>query len=425
MYRLEKNNNYAVLKNKILGVYQPHTFVDAIGHHHKLHEIKLIDNSAIELTYVNAITNHSYGIPIKFAYLHFNLDIEKNNRCYSEYLSHMRHELKDYSLKDVPMNIDQRMQLIGISVGDFLKHFYYANQKNNKFDVDFGFDESENEKNNLLFTKFIKKALLVDTNITNVANVLGLYLFRNKSIYLWDHLKIDGVIGREHNKFEDFCKKILYFSSVGHLIGQTQDKDKTLYIREEACLNMFNAFSDQTIVKKILGYYFYNENPEFVSVTQSHYFDPPKTIPDVLLYIKEKYNDNHCLDLHNKIMKKLNTHEKKDLAEKYPVITFNSCNNIPKEYPFYALRNVYIKNWNGIHYWLGDTHFLEKIYNEQRMAIINNKYKYKNTISEKKIPLDYAYCRCVNYDKYRPGKKDTGKYFKEMIRETYDTIDNY
>ena len=59
------------------------------------------------------------------------------------------------------------------------------------------------------------------------------------------------------------------------------------------------------------------------------------------------------------------------------------------------------------------------------MAIINNKYKYKNTISEKKIPLDYAYSRCVNYDKYRPGKKDTGKYFKEMIRETYDTMDNY
>lgn len=336
----------------------------------------------------------------------------------------MRHELKNYSLVDVPTNIDRRIQLIGVAVGDILKQYYYANQKNDGFRKDVFPDTSdvaENENDKLLFNKFLKKSLLVDTTMTDIPNVLGLYLFENKSINLWDHLKIDGIVSKEQNKFEEFCKKILYLSidSINSLMSK--NIDKTLFVREEACLNMFNTLSDKTIVGKILGYYFYNENPEFVYDSRAQEFNPPKSIPDILKYMKEKYNDNHCLDMYNKIMKKLNNHEQKNLAEKYPAITFNSCEKIPEEYPIYSLRNVYIKYWEH-----NDVSRLKYMYFEQRLAIKNNKYKYKSTISDKTIPINYAaYRGGKNYNKHLSSQKETQKQFSGLVRETFDMIDNY
>lgn len=56
------------------------------GYNHKIHEFRLIGNGTTELTYMDTLSNHTYTIPIKFAQLHFNIDIEKNNKCYTQYL---------------------------------------------------------------------------------------------------------------------------------------------------------------------------------------------------------------------------------------------------------------------------------------------------------------------------------------------------
>lgn len=370
MYEIVEEGSLAHFKSKILNTpnqTRSHRYrysaLNCIGHGHKTLIFRIDDDGAIDLVYKNKINEETFKITSFFARLHYSIRLDKTNINYSYFRENPENDENVMTRKNIAV--------IGISVGDLLKHFYHTN-KNEKI-IELTKDDVENQK----MLKLIKRSLLIETTNAKVTNVLGKYQFKRKNIRLWDNLIQGKFIDQGNNDFVGFCNKILFLSeNMFHSI-LLMNNDK--YYR-----NIFNNLSNKSIITKLLRYFMYNEDPEDGMQTQIFHFEKPALVSDILKYFHEKFNDQKYMDVYAKMMKNLNAGQTEDFEKRYnkPSV-FKSIQNVCEEYPIYAFKNIYLQQWKSDDLW--DLEFHHDDYMESKK---NQKYKYKSANSDKIIPIE-------------------------------------
>jgi len=389
------------------------TFIECFGHYQKINYFNLNDNGSTEITYRHKVNDDTFKITVKFVEANYSLDLEKNNRCFSEYRydNHSASESNSYNITR------KNVQLFCISVGDLLKHFYNNNRDEKNLVIIDNLDSNSSNENEKAI-KLLKKAQTIETSPLNSKDVLGLYVKYRKIFYPWDNLKIGNFITKGDNDFNGFCRKVLYFSTgmIRDLVIYTKDKQPTIW--NEKCNKLFNELSDRTIITKLFRYFLYNEDPELHGTQDIFYFDTPTTVPDILMYFYGKTNDNQYVDLYNKVMKKLNAHQMNDLESKYKPIVFKSMQKVPPEYPIYALRNVRLEQWKLSGY-NNDLYNVKDQYFYYMRTVKNEKQKFRATINKKVIPINKRFMH--NYD--HCDKKDLKSRSLQLKSEIDDAFD--
>ena len=431
MYKIVSDENFTRFKAKISKIAQLlsdnnhiKNYIDCIGHNHTVNYFKMNDDSQVEISFRHKFNNNLFRIIIKFVKISYDIDIKKNNRCYDEYINDQQYNNNKSSSKvQISSNIaKENVQLFGITVGDLLKHFYYNSREEGKdqtqlvLDLDPNNYFSENEK----IFKLLRKVPLIDTSINNSKNVLGLYTYYRQLIYLWEE-NLGNFISKSGNDFDSFCKKLVYFSESDIISLFVRTKDKIDII----CEKLFNEISGKTVVMKLFKYFLYNENPEFGLIGEEEIitFDEPTSIPDILQYLYQQDNNNFYLDLYNKIMKKLNAHQLKELESKYQPIVFTSIAQIPQEYPFFALKNIYVTQWS----WRGyknDYNKIKQFYNTYMQSVKNSKYKHKSMVSNKTILVEQRFPYYRNDISIKGKYKNKCKELRYIMDKELDNLDD-
>jgi hypothetical protein len=393
VYIITEDTNFSFLKRRIISTYQPRSYIDCIGRYHQVHDFNLRETGSIELLYKDQLSSDNFKITLKLANLDFHFEMEKNNRCYREYLSDQWQ-----SVEKTNHIIRRNLTLVGLTIGDLLKHFYYTqgvdlfkpNKEKRRESIESDDHHEENNKWNEMIVTLLKKVIKIETNSIDIRDVLGLYVYRGQTVYLWDYLKINGYLSKGTDDFAGFCRKIIYFShnSISQLIGK--NKEGQFVVIDDQCTKLFNDLTNKRIVSKLFKYYLHNEDPEIVDTAEVYYFDTPKPVPEILKYLHEKTNDNTYIDLYYKIMKKLNNHQQNELESKYQPIIFQSMNNIPGEYPLFAFRNISLKQWTTRGY-ANDIYNLRDHYFNYMSLVRNSKLKHRSNISNKTIPVNHRF----------------------------------
>jgi len=123
-----------------------------------------------------------------------------------------------------------------------------------------------------------------------------------------------------------------------------------------------------------------------------------------------KTSDNLYIDLYNKIMKKLNVHQKNELELKYKPTTFKSIRNVPSEYLIFSLRNIFLRQWTLSSGFNSDISHIEWLYNRSMKIVKNPKYKHKVFKSTKIVPVNKRfYCNYDYYDSKGQSKNKTNE----------------
>jgi hypothetical protein len=411
MYQVVEENSLQHFKSRIDLKQDYKNYVCCLGSYHKILSFRLADDGQIELLYKHKISDDTFKISVKFARVSFSLIIDKNNRFYREHASYFKRNEKvdDYVVR-------KNIQIIGITVGDLIKYFYYNNK--DKTEIDFTEDKKENEK----FNKLVKKVITVDTTGADVNNVFGTYSSRSQ-IYTWDTLKAGGYVTEGKNDFTGFCNKILYFDgwTIPSMILR-DEKTKTASINHNRCVEIFDNLAGKYAVYKLLRYHLYGDSPEEGFKTQIYYFENPTPIPEILKYFHEKSGDDDYLKASQMIMRKLNANQQKQLEERYKPCTFATMEKIPEEYPAFALRNVSLKQWCPKDLWEIDSH-----HRDYMRSVKNKRYKYKSEKSNKVIPMDqrfYYRCSCCR-DRKDLDARDRLRDEREHIMEAVDDYEMY
>ena len=422
MYEIVSNECYSCLKNNIIksrvaSPYKDKSYIGCIGHHHKINDFKLNDKGHVELSYRHRVNEDIFKIVVKFVDVSFNIEIEKKNRYFLEYKNDRDNKNLSYGI------IRKNIQLFGITVGDLLKHFSYNNQDEKNLTIiensqDNPSNCTKNTENDRALN-LLKKIRSIDIPIIDIRDVLGLYANRSKTIYLWECVRVNGFLSKGDNDFTGFCKKMLYFPT-SVIYDLVQKKKDEYVLSNEKCYKLFNQLSDKAIVIKLLRYFLYNENPELQVQEKTHHFDTPMPIPEILKYFHAKTNDNKYIDLYHKIIKKLNGNQQKEIVIKYKPMVFKSINNIPLEYPFFALRNISLESWtHSVGYGDDDLSCIVAHYDNYMMAMKNSKCKYKLSVNKKIIPVGKRFFNSRCYD----SKDNRQNKMSEIQSEIVDGID--
>lgn len=375
---------------------QNHDYCEFFYFNVKVIGYKIIDDGTIDLVYKSKQNDDTFTVTIRLARLDYSRmggrgPINKNN-----------------------------YQIIGITVGDLIKHFYH----NNKNETKFSDDENENDRMNEL----VKKSISTDTSCPNLTDLLGMYYHDNQRIYLRTMPTISRQSGTKQmrscdkNDFASFCKKLLFFGDY-ELLLQKDTNTGTHYVNEENCNDMFNNLSSRMIIKYLLKYYLYGDCSFFGDGSDTYQFDIPSLVPDILKYFHDYFGDDRYIDMYHKVMK-LNTGQKRDL-EKYKENIFDSIHAVPKEYPVYAFRNVRLKQWHD-----RDLSLLYTYYNNYMKCVKDEKYKYKSSVSKKVIPMNnrfYAGHRYYNPSYGHCHEREQELYFskRNMYYAIKDCLKDY
>ncbi len=124
---------------------------------------------------------------IKFESLDFHFEVEKQNRCYWTYLS------EQHGNEKTPHIIRNEIGLIGLTVGDLLKHFYYTKGLNDFLPVKYRKISDDYEHNqsisklNAEIIKLFEKLIRIETNAYNVRDVFGVYNHIKENFYVWNN----------------------------------------------------------------------------------------------------------------------------------------------------------------------------------------------------------------------------------------------
>lgn len=429
MYEIIENNNFEFLKRKICQTYEPQSYIDCLGHSHQIRQFRLVDDGTVEILYKHQINANTYTITLQLALLSFNLDIQRSNRLYHQYLY-------DQCNLAPPINhniVRKNLQVWGITVGDLLKHFYYNGgveslqryfSQTNSEDQD---PEITKETGNRclpfqMVAKFLKKVPSVETSTTDSTHALGLYVHHMKTIYLWDHLTMKA---SADNTFQGFCRQILYFSAstIQSLIEFDSHKERV--INRESWRQLFNQLSNDQIVSQLFKYFFHNEDPELAITNEIYYFDPPKSLPLIFKYFYEKTNDQNYLYFYHQVMKKLNKNQQNQLKEKYQPIVLQSIEKVPNEYPIYSFRNIFLKQWTcTTSGFKCDLDNLRSRYLLHKKAITDQKYKYRCTRSQKIIPLNQYLSRNHLRHSIKGHFKEKRRGLQNQIKEAYQILED-
>jgi hypothetical protein len=421
MYEIVQNDAFKQFKTRvqctsesILDGSKGGSYIDCIGRYHKVSDFKIDNGGAIDLLYKHKINSDTFSIAVKFVDVSYSIEIEKRNRCYGKYRQHNY----DFIGKQIDHNITRRgVQIFGVSIGDLMKHFYH-NARDQKSVILIDDNPTENEKT----VGLLKKSKAIDTSMCDTHDVLGLYVRKKHTAYLWENLKLGGFISKGEQDFAGFCKKIIYFSdsTIRDLSHCTKGKH---IISDELISKLLNELSDKVIVGKLLKYFLYNEDPELDSTYGTVYFDKPASVPDILMSLYGKTSDNGYLDMYNKVMVNLNTHQQGELESKYKAIIFRSLASVPDEYPSFALRNVLLQQWTTGGYY-DDLRRVRDHYIDYMISVKNPRYKHKSSVSDKTILVSQRLrynkggCTCC-----RDSSKGSEKHkHQELLEEVADAV---
>lgn len=410
MYEIT-DDSLAIFKSKILNLQDnrsycfndkpryPYSNVNCIGSGHKTNSFRIDGDGVVDLVYKNKINFVTFKIAVRFARLTYDICLEKSNINYN------------YNDKNIIVRKD--IHVVGVTVGDLLKHFYHNNK-----DIPSKEDEYENDK----MIKLIKKSLSVDTTNAKITDVLGKIRFTRKTIRLWENLAEEKFIDRGESNFVGFCNKIIILSE--GMFYKLFVKNNVFIPCDKYYYNIFNNLSNKTIVVKLLRYHLYNKDPEDgLNNCETIYFDSPTPVPEILEYFYKKYNDERYMEAYRKVMKTLNSGQMQDMAKRYgSPTTFKSIQKINDEYPMYAFRNISLEQWKN-----DDLFDLEWHDSEYMRSKKYQKIKYKMQKSDKVIPVEFrfgcSYWRTWKDWNWDENKKFKRKYMKGMIKEGLDDFE--
>lgn len=368
------NKEFAVLEKEILAYYdkesrEKHFYLNYIDSNCEVHSLSFSHGRQIDLLLLNETDTESLKIQLLSTKISIDVTFTKQNNFYKFF---GRYD-KDFDFNVKKNNIN----VIGIMIGDLIRIYH----KNNP-----------NKTNNKLFDKFVTKALNQEimSDYSN-KNVLG--IFNNNSISLWDTF-IDKNVPIVMN----FFSKIIYFDNFDtySLLTRTFN-NKTggynLSIKVESVDKLLNQVACADMINKLFRYYYYKENPllHLKDEDNIYVFEQPKSIPDVLKEIYHLKKIEEYMLYYHRLMKP-NNHELQQLNDIYLPQTIISIKNIEDEFPFFALKNVYVMEW---HETLinDDFHMVKNLYRNYLLLVKNSKNKYKTTQSEKVMPVNSRHHR--------------------------------
>lgn len=417
-YKVINNTQWQNFKDKVM--YQPKAYLECIGHYHRMNQLNIEPMGRTCLSFEPAsLVGSSFQLMIHWAKLEYNLDIERHNRGFETY--------HDLSIID-GSNINRKnVQLVGITVGDLLKYYYYNHKSNKNKEVVL----DKNEQDTFEIDYHLKRATAYETgDICDVNNVLGLYNHTKSTINLWNSLKYIGHKNKDTYGLREFCSKMVYLSdtTINNLFRFKKSKGNSELIKfqfETLCDKLFNSLVNDHVTNKLLRYYLYNEEPNIDEGSDTiYYYEPPQFLTTILKEMHHKNKDNIYTNMYYLIMKKLNTREQKEL-EKYPLGVFNSIQSVPRSYPTYAYRNVILKQWSnraGLYFFMGnDMQKLQRRIQNNHDAMTNQKHKYKLKITTKPEKLTQCYSHWRRSDKGKLKTKQI-KLFYEL--NDFSLVDN-
>jgi hypothetical protein len=465
-YKIVNNNELLLLATKIKNAYNElneHNrykqntksakllYFNCIGKHHKINHFNIAEDSFVELLF-HVIKNNdnnddSFKITVKSYKINFNITLFKQNKFYQTYKNY----LLSSNEKELDYNIVQKnVYAFGITVSDLIKIYYHNN--NNLMNTQKNNEDNDDNKDSLkpselldkkLLTNFIKKALQHDTSSIDCKNVLGVISNYNPLFHLWNDPCMDNFISNKGglNNLNEFYDKILYFSvnDIYSLLYYSNKKDNNINspistldtkIFCERLNKMFSEYTSEKHVHKLFKYFYYKIDPEINDSVDCYIFEQPISIPDALKYVYDITKNEKCMFYYNKLTK-IDDKKLSELDEKYKPYTVKILNSLPTNYPFFALRYIYITEWNT--YSPSNTNTLngiELIYNNYMNINKSNKLKYKklrsNNQESAKYRQLYGYCRCDWCIPLKKGSlKENMKEFKCNINESIDMLDLY
>ena len=334
------------------------TVYDTIGNANmeiKKFAIKCTNSIDIDFVSTNQnIKGYSFKIIAKIVELDFSIEIDKYNRAFNWAFYYNRHFRKSENGKTIIVEKNDS-QLIGISVGDLLKHYYYTqpvfdNSLNKKIEnseeLKILNNESESElETEIKIDKILKKSLNIDSATVDFRDMFGYCPLYSNKIYLWDLIAYPNFISKLTPNFVSFCKKIIYFPVKNSLFRIIKNNDQVeIKTHPTKCKQFLNTITNKSLITKLCKYYLYGDDPEITNLQYRFSFVEPISVPDCLLYMYSKTEDQKYMRIYSALNVKLNKTEEMVL-EKFSPLVLNDIHKIDKAYPYFALRKIYIYSW--------------------------------------------------------------------------------
>ena len=354
-----------------------HHHLAALGRTADIRSFQIVPESACTVLLVGgrgSSAESSIALNLQFARADYEVRMDRRNRAYMHFLQNSRDandqrgdEDEDEDEKRPPLLKREHVQVVGVPVGDFLRHFYTTQREEAE-----AFAEREDEAP---FPDLLRAAMRVDTLNCDVQQTLAYSAGAAGPLYLWDALVPEHARRRD---FASFCKSLVYFSRDVFLLNsvppaprwwsrtrkalyrwqvatQSDDEDnedtesdprRAIAPNEIGSRRFFCALSDVARVRSLLRYHLYGEDPEtHASVQTLLRFEEPACVPDVLQLLHDKYPDEKYLALKAKVARELSAHQQELLDTRYPPAVFRNLRRVPQEYPVWALRNVFVREW--------------------------------------------------------------------------------
>ena len=417
MYKLVQNAEVVSLKTKFLtknltkkGKKNYSGYINCIGRDHQVIQIQMMDDSNSELTFKNDLDD-TYKINIIGSKISFDAVLGKQNRFYDTYVRHCREEFldenssnrwSDFKPNTLTGRVTKTINIWGITVGDLIKHFAkmtnfeHADDKDEvhpKKNSDMEENTTQIEQEKAKFKKFIQKVQGIDTYGSNSKNIFGVF-GGYYGLCSWDELIRHNNIGGNDASFDSFCKRVIYFSdsAIVSLFSTVVNADgsKETVISDKSIESFFNSITDVHTAKKLYRYFYYKEDPElttYAEVDPITVFPEPLSIPDALKYMNDLDPNENLMKFYRLLSKKPNDHQAHIMKEKYQPYIIPSLTKISRDFPFYALRNIYVTEWiNNSGAGIDSSYFvIEDLYNRYMHTVKSYKAKHRVAKSAKTI----------------------------------------
>ena len=425
MYTVQDDSNLTTLETRLARGHRRRSYTDCVGRDHKVNHLRVDSDGDVVVIYRNK-DGASFAVTVHFALLSLDLTILKGNRYYTNHqvLAHTHTDSHGHGHghghgAESDHVVRTGIPLVGITVGDIIRHFHHTHSASSVPAV-LDEDPQENEK----LTRLVNKAQTVDLSGADPADPLGVYVPRSGTLYPWEELRTTGHLpGDRTMNLEGFCRRIVYLSESTLDPLTKRDKEGVVHVDRDLLRRLCESLTSPDVVRRLLRYHLYNEDPEVGRGNEVEYFDPPRSIPEILRYLHEKTRDDVYMRAYHKVMKRLNHREHETLQTKYKDIIFVGMDNIPKEYPAYALRNVYLRQCTGRD--MLDVGDHERNYKMMRQS---DKWKHRaevregeTTVAEFKRTIMSCRCeRCVPTT--RSNSKDQKRTLQQEIDDGFEQL---
>lgn len=337
---------------------------DSCGHQQYLmygtdEQIQSLDVSVIDIIrfeFNSIYNNDPYTICAHFATLSCWL-LAGKYRVTKTYSTELK---EDRSVNDL---------VVGITVGDLLKHHYYK-YKDQLEKMVFGKDDDDDKddyskikskKERDDFLKFLRKSLLVSTYSGGIPNMYDSIGFRgsySSYVHEWKHKKFNT----KHSNFDSFCNKVVYFWCSEKLVldylRRKEYDTKEINTKISSLENFIMDLPGVGWAYRMYRYFTGNGSlSNDIEEEEITVFNQPMSLSEVPAmlhkYHNTKENTHMCgrLQTIDKINRNFNKAEREE-AEKFDEMVIDDVVQIPDTYPLAAYYKIYIRSWR----WSGSTY---------------------------------------------------------------------